>query len=135
MAQSLAPYVDPESGLIVQALDPSVAFKLVEWMPCLVHLLPQFRIAALTKFSKGGEKDAYLSGSCPKEAGGSAACNGLVLYSLEKGRRGTTKMVCRLLSIENYSVAAGRALLIPAAIMHKAQRIEAEINKKDESQQ
>ena len=71
--------------------------------------------------------------------------------------------MCRLLSIENYSVAAGRALLIPAAIMHKvhpmpapsrphltpncasrdalacahtpqAQRIEAPVNMKDPCQ-
>ena len=51
-----------------------------------------------------------------------------------KGRRGAVKLVCRLLCLANYDVPTGRALLIPAAIMHKAQRIEAEFNKKDAAQ-
>ena len=79
MSQPLSPYVDPESGLLIQALDASAAFELVGRMPCLVHLLPAFRMGALTKFAKG-EKDTYLSGSCPKDGGSSAARNGLVLY-------------------------------------------------------
>ena len=44
------------------------------------------------------------------------------------------KLVCRLLCLEDSSVAAGRALLIPAAIMHKAQKIEVKIDKKNERQ-
>jgi hypothetical protein len=44
------------------------------------------------------------------------------------------KLVCRLLCIEGCAVAAGRALLVPAAIMHKCTRIEAKVNKKDHSQ-
>ena len=54
--------------------------------------------------------------------------------SIEKGRRGVVKLVCRVLCLEGASVAAGRALLIPTAIMHQASRIEATINKKDEGQ-
>ena len=65
----LAPYVDPESKLLVQALDPADASSLVERLPCLVHLLPHFRQAALNKFSKGGESDVYLSGCCPSGEG------------------------------------------------------------------
>lgn len=80
MSQPLAPYVDPESGLLVQALDSSAAFSLVDKMPCLVHLLPQFRIAALNKFAGGNEKDVFLSGSCPKGEGASPDRNGIVLY-------------------------------------------------------
>ena len=79
MSPPLAPYIDPESKLLVQALDAPSAFRLIETMPCLVHLLPQFRVAALTKFSKG-ETDVYLSGSSPSDAGSSAARNGLALY-------------------------------------------------------
>ena len=79
-SQPLAPYVDPESGLLVQALDPSAALRLVDQLPCLVHLLPHFRVAELTKFAKGAQKDTYLSGSCPKGNGAGAASNGIVLY-------------------------------------------------------
>ena len=50
------------------------------------HLLPQFRIAALTKFSKGGEKDVFLSGSCPKGEGAKPARNGVVLYRRARAR-------------------------------------------------
>ena len=38
--------------------------------------------------------------------------------SIERCHR-EVKLVCRLLCIENSSVSTGRALLIPAAIMHK----------------
>lgn len=129
----LAPYVDPESKLLVQSLEPTAAARLLERLPCLVHLLPHFRQEALSKFA-GGEPDVYLSGCCPSGQGTQGERTGMVLYSIEKGRRGVVKLVCRLLCIEELSVSAGRALLIPAAIMHKAQRIEAKINKKDEQQ-
>ena len=132
-SQPLAPYVDPESKLLVQSLQPTDAARLTERLPCLVHLLPHFRQEALNKFA-GGEPDVYLSGCCPSGQGTQGERTGMVLYSIEKGRRGVVKLVCRLLCIDEMLVSAGRALLIPAAIMHKAQRIEAKINKKDEQQ-
>ena len=129
------PYIDTESGLLVQALDAAAAMRHVDTLPCLVHLLPQFRVDALSGFATGKDKDIYLSGSWPRGEGAAPAqrneFNGLILYSVEKGRRNAIKLVCRLLCLENRSIAAGRALLIPAAIMHKAQRIEAKVNKKD----
>jgi hypothetical protein len=129
------PYIDTESGLLVQALDAAAAMRHVDTFPCLVHLLPQFRVDALSGFATGKDKDIYLSGSWPRGEGAAPAhrneFNGLILYSVEKGRRNAIKLVCRLLCLENRSIAAGRALLIPAAIMHKAQRIEAKVNKKD----
>ena len=76
----LAPYVDPESGLLVQSLDAAQAMRLIDTMPCLVHLLPQFRLAAITKFAQGGESDVFLSGCCPSGEGSRATRNGMVLY-------------------------------------------------------
>ena len=78
MGQPLAPYVDPDSGLLVSALDVVQAIQLVDAMPCLVHLLPSFRHALLAKY-KVNASDVYLSGSCPSGEDGSAT-NGLVLY-------------------------------------------------------
>ena len=130
VSQPLTAYKDPESELVVQPLDAGSAFALVDSMPCLVHLLPKFRVDALHKFQKG-EVDVFLSGCSPN---GSGPKTGMLLYAIEKGRRGVVKLVCRLLCLEGASVAAGRALMIPAAIMHKAQRIEAKVNKRDQAQ-
>ena len=77
--------------------------------------LPPFATASQPTFARA---DTHTHASTPA-------------HSIEKGRRGVVKLVVRLLCIEGLSVAAGRALLIPAAIMHKAQRIEAKVNKKD----
>ena len=56
----LAPYVDPESNLLVQATDASTAFRHLDTMPCMVHLLPKFRVDAVTKFATGGEADQSI---------------------------------------------------------------------------
>ena len=91
-SQPLAPYVDPESKLLVQSLQPTDAARLTERLPCLVHLLPHFRQEALNKFA-GGEPDVYLSGCCPSGQGTQGERTGMVLYSIEKGRRGVVKLV------------------------------------------
>ena len=41
------------------------------------------------------------------------------MCSLEKGWRNAVKLNCQLLCINDKSLEAGRALLIPAAVMHK----------------
>ena len=74
------PYLDPESGLVVQSLDAPTAFNMVEKLPCLVHLLPHFRMAALNKFSGGSENDVFLSGCSPNRGGGGGGRNGMALY-------------------------------------------------------
>ena len=51
------PYIDTESGLLVQALDAAAAMRHVDTLPCLVHLLPQFRVDALSGFATGKDKD------------------------------------------------------------------------------
>ena len=70
-------YVDPESGNLVEALDTATALRVVEQLPCLVHLLPHFRVAAINKAAGGG--DMHLYGSHP-DGDATAAHNGLVLY-------------------------------------------------------
>ena len=74
-----ASHVDPESGNLVQALDTATALRVVEELPCLVHLLPHFRVAAINKFASGGEQGMHLYGSHP-DGDATAAHNGLVLY-------------------------------------------------------
>jgi hypothetical protein len=73
-------YLDPESGLVVQSLDIQTAYHLLETTPCLVHLLPQFRLEALNKFSSGTEKDLFLSGCSPNQEGSSGTRTGMALY-------------------------------------------------------
>ena len=77
-SSQLAPYVDPESSLLVQPIEAAAAMRAMETMPCLVHLLPQFRIAEITKYADGGEPSLYLSGCSPKNGG--ARSTGFVLY-------------------------------------------------------
>ena len=74
----VAPYV--ESGLLVRSLDAAQAMRLIDTMPCLVDLLPQFRLAALIKFAQGGESDVFLSGCCRTGEASRATRNGIVLY-------------------------------------------------------
>ena len=82
----LAPYVDPDSGLLVQQLSADAGLQLVDSLTCLVHLLPQFRISALNKFAAGAEQDVHLSGCCPSTAGSNAPRTGMVLYRCVKTR-------------------------------------------------
>lgn len=82
----LAPYIDPESNLLVAPLEPENALPLIERMPCLVHLLPSFRAAAINKFAQGKESGVFLSGSSPSSAGSGATRNGVLLYRYALGR-------------------------------------------------
>ena len=122
--------VDPETGSTVAPLDVANAFKLVDELECVVHLLPQFRRSALSKYEAGGEEGVYLRGSSP----GGGAINGMLLYSIERGRRGIVTFNCRILCVQDASAAIGRALIIPTAIMHKATRVVAKIYNKDQMQ-
>jgi len=126
----LQAYTDPESGLVVAPIAVSRALELVDVLPCAVHLLPHFRRAELAKFQKA-DLDTHLSGS---NKAGSRDTNGILLYTLEHGRRGIVTLHCKLLCVEDMSVSAGRALLLPTAIMQKATRVSAKINKRDKKQ-
>ena len=124
-------YVDPETGCTVAPLNVATAFKLVETLDCVVHLLPHFRVNMLSKYQAGGEEGVYLSGSSPR---GGGSTNGMLLYSIERGRRGIVTLTCRILCVQDADVAIGRALIIPTAIMHKATRVVAKIYNKDKMQ-
>ena len=116
----IQPYRDLESGLMVSPLAPSRAFELLDRLPCVVHLLPAFRSAAIAKFQSGVEPDTFLSGSNPAQGG---STNGMLLYSVECGRRGLVILSVKLLCVENLSGTTGRALVVPTAIMHKARSL------------
>ena len=80
----LAPYVDPDSQLLVSALDVTEAWQHVEGphaLPCLVHLTEKFRVKYLDDFAKRSDGEDYLSSSSsPSSEGASGVINGVVLY-------------------------------------------------------
>ena len=123
---ALAPYVDPETGVTVAPLDAATALELLDRLDCVMWLLPAFRAAALADYKEGAD-GVFLSGSSPR---GSTAINGMMLYSVESGRRGMVTLTCKMLCVQDESVAIGRALVVPTAIMHKASRVVTKVHKK-----
>jgi len=126
MSSTSLSYIDPESGLCIAPLAAGSAFELLDHLPCVVYLLPAFRQSLLLKHQSNPQPENYLAGSCPSQGG---PTNGMLFFKIERGRRGVTTLRCELLCVQYESVSIGRALLVPAAIMHRASRIVAKINK------
>ena len=130
--EPLAPYTDPDTGLVIAPLDKGRALDLVDHLPCVVHLLKEFRMMRIQELP---QLNLHLSGST--DASGNVV--GMLLIKIEHGRRGVITLDCRLLCVASSREAGekparweiARALLIPMASITKATRVVAIVNKND----
>ena len=130
--EPLAPYTDPDTGLVIAPLDKGRALDLVDHLPCVVHLLKEFRMKRVQELP---QLNLHLSGST--DASGNVV--GMLLSKIDHGRRGVITLDCRLLCVASSREAGekparweiARALLIPMASITKATRVVAIVNKND----
>ena len=126
------PLTDPDTGLVVAPLDKGRALDLVDHLPCVVHLLKEFRMKRIQELP---QLNLHLSGST--DASGNVV--GMLLSKIDHGRRGVITLDCRLLCVASWREAGEklarweivRALLIPMASITKATRVVASVNKND----
>eukprot|EP00900_Chrysochromulina_parva_P027255 jgi/Chrpa1/9163/Chrysochromulina_OHIO_Genome00017632-RA len=130
--EPLAPYTDPDTGLVIAPLDKGRALDLIDHLPCVVHLLKEFRMKRIQELP---QLNLHLSGST--DASGNVV--GMLLIKIDHGRRGVITLDCRLLCVASSREAGeklarweiARALLIPMASITKATRVVAIVNKND----
>ena len=102
------PLTDPDTGLVVAPLDKGRALDLVDHLPCVVHLLKEFRMKRIQELP---QLNLHLSGST--DASGNVV--GMLLIKIEHGRRGVITLDCRLLCVA--AVQAG-CQLTTASLHH-----------------
>jgi hypothetical protein len=130
--EAVAPFTDPDTGLVVAPLDKGRALDLIDHLPCVVHLLKEFRKKRVQELP---QLNLHLSGST--DASGNVV--GMLLSKIDHGRRGVITLDCRLLCVASSREAGEklsrweivRALLIPMASIAKATRVVASVNKND----
>jgi hypothetical protein len=130
--EPVAPFTDPDTGLVVATLDKGRALDLIDQLPCVVHLLKEFRMKRIQELP---QLNLHLSGST--DASGNVV--GMLLSKIDHGRRGVITLDCRLLCVASSREAGEklarweivRALLIPMASIAKATRVVASVNKND----
>ena len=130
--EPVAPFTDPDTGLVVAPLDKGRALDLIDHLPCVVHLLKEFRMKRVQELP---QLNLHLSGST--DASGNVV--GMLLSKIDHGRRGVITLDCRLLCVASSREAGekparweiARALLIPMASITKATRVVAIVNKND----
>ena len=130
--EPVAPFTDPDTGLVVAPLDKGRALDLIDHLPCVVHLLKEFRMKRVQELP---QLNLHLSGST--DASGNVV--GMLLSKIDHGRRGVITLDCRLLCVASSREAGEklarweivRALLIPMASITKATRVVAIVNKND----
>jgi len=130
--EPVAPFTDPDTGLVVAPLDKGRALDLIDHLPCVVHLLKEFRMKRVQELP---QLNLHLSGST--DASGNVV--GMLLSKIDHGRRGVITLDCRLLCVASSREAGEklarweivRALLIPMASIAKATRVVASVNKND----
>ena len=130
--EAVAPFTDPDTGLVVAPLDKGRALDLIDQLPCVVHLLKEFRMKRIQELP---QLNLHLSGST--DASGNVV--GMLLSKIDHGRRGVITLDCRLLCVASSREAGeklarweiARALLIPMASITKATRVVAIVNKND----
>ena len=110
----------------IKAIGAGVANQLIQTMDCAVNLLPEFRAAALSQFSSAAKGTQHL---LVLTEPGAAGPSGMILYGVEKGRRNTTTLSCRLLCVSGRTKAhVARALIDYSIGQHSATRMEAQVN-------
>ena len=109
----------------IKAIGAGVANQLIGTMDCAVNLLPEFRAAALSQFTSAAKGTQHLLALTEP---GAAGPSGMILYSVEKGRRNTTTLSCRLLLVSGRTKThGGRALIDHSISQHSANRMEAQV--------
>ena len=125
------PPADPPGSMAsagkINAIGADVAKGLIETLECAVNLLPAFRAAALVQFLSAAAKVTQRLFALTEPGG--AGPSGMILYSVERGRRDTTTLSCRLLCVSGLTkVHVARALLDHSISQHGACRVEAQVN-------
>ena len=109
----------------IKAIGAGVANQLIGTMDCAVNLLPEFRAAALSQFTSAAKGTQHLLALTEP---GAAGPSGMILYSVEKGRRNTTTLSCRLLLVSGRTKThVARALIDHSISQHSANRMEAQV--------
>ena len=109
----------------IEAIDPLRAIQLMQKMDCPVNLLYEYQVNALTQFASTAQENEHLYALTEP---GASDPSGIILYSVEKGRRKTTTLSCRLLLVsERTNTQVARALIYHGITEHTADRVEAQV--------
>ena len=116
----------------VKVISPDEAYRAIHTMDCPVNLLPEFRISAVQQFVSDGKGTQYLFALTESTEPGTPDPSVIILYSVEKGRRDTTTLSCRLLLVRGRTkIHAARALINHRMRDHRASRMEAQVTNHD----
>ena len=116
----------------VKVIGPDEAYRAIHTMDCPVNLFPEFQTRAVEQFISADKGTQYLFALTESTEPGTPDPSVIILYSVEKGRRDTTTLSCRLLLVRGrVKIHAARALINHCMRDHRASRMEAQVTNHD----
>ena len=118
----------------IKEIGPQVAYREIHKLDCAVNLLHEFQIEAVNQFVSAAKGTQHLFALTESTEPGAPDPSGIILYSVEKGRRNTTILSCRLLLVRGRTkIHVARALINHCITKHDANRVEAQVTNQDPS--
>ena len=112
-------------GSEIKAISAGEAEELIQTMACAVYLDPEFRTAAVARFTRADKGTQHLLALTEPGVPGPS---GMILYSVGTGRQGKTKLSCILLFVRHKEMThVARALIDHSISQHSASYMVAKV--------